>query len=128
MKIQDAKFEALYKKAWAAGVAAATGAKVAPMVVGEPVTPFGSDIDFTKQVYVVEGGACGFAWVSIRGNTAFGKWAKKNGKARNGYPSGLAISIHAYNQSLARKEAHAYAMAEVLNEAGIKAYGNSRMD
>ncbi len=129
MKNQNAEFEALYAKAWQAGVKAVEEmAPPVPMIVGTPTTLFGTDIDYTKKTYFVADGVCGFAWVWIKGNTAFGRWAKKNGKAYGGYPTGLNLRIHAYNQSMQKKETHAYAMAEVLREAGITAYGQSRMD
>ncbi len=122
-------FEALAAAADAAGMAAGNGAAVAPMVVGSPSTPFGNDLDPGKPMYFVADGVCGFAWVKIKGNTAFGRWAKKAGLARPDYPNGLAISAGArFNQSMQRKEAWAYAYAKVLKEAGIEAYASSRMD
>ena len=121
-------FEALAAKAEAAGMAAGTGAEVAPMVVGSPVGLFGSAIDRSKPVYFVADGVCGFAWVRIKGNTAFGKFMRKAGKARPGYGSGLVINCRDFNQSLGRKEAWATAYANVLNDAGVDAYSESRMD
>ena len=44
------------------------------------------------------------------------------------YGGGFTVWIGDYNQSLQRKEAHAYAMAAELNAHGIKANGESRMD
>jgi hypothetical protein len=42
---------------------------------------------------------------------------------------GVDIWISAHGQSIARKESHAHAMAEVLHaELGIKCYANSRED
>ena len=77
---------------------------------------------------IIEDGVCGFAWVKIKGNTAFGKWAAKHGKVRDDYPSGKSFWISNYNQSMEKKEAHAQAMAAVLNKHGIEAYAMSRMD
>jgi hypothetical protein len=121
-------FEALYNKANEAGKAAVEGFKPQPMIVGSPSTFLGNDIDPSKPTYFVEDGVCGFAWVQFKGNTPWGRWAKKNAKARPGYPSGLQISVHAYNQSMQKKEVYAAAFAKVLQEAGIEAYSNSRMD
>jgi hypothetical protein len=48
--------------------------------------------------------------------------------ATKAYPSGLMIWVSEGNQSYDRKRAYAEAYARVLNEAGIKAYANSRLD
>ena len=37
-----------------------------PMVVGEPTTPLGNDIDYTKETWLVNDGVCGFAWINIK--------------------------------------------------------------
>lgn len=66
--------------------------------------------------------------MTVKGNTSFGRWAKQNDLARPDYPSGLAISCHDFNQSIARKEAYAEAFAKVLRENGISAYAHSRLD
>lgn len=114
-------FQTLYVQALEAGRAAGLAAKPTAMVVnyhsgGMPVRE------------VVHDGACGFAWVSFPGNTAFGRWAKAHAGATKGYPSGLQFWIGDYNQSMERKEAHACAMARVLQAAGVQAYAQSRMD
>lgn len=77
---------------------------------------------------IVNDGVCGFASVRFKGNTAFGRFMKKNNLARSAYGGGLSMSIHQYNQSLTRKEAYARAFAGVLREAGIDAWSESRMD
>ena len=76
----------------------------------------------------VDDGACGFAWVSFAGNTAFGKWAKKQGFARPHYPKGLCYWVSEFGQSVDRKSAFAGAFAEVLRQAGIECYAGSRLD
>jgi len=81
-----------------------------------------------SEKYFVSEGPCGFAWVKIKGNTAFGKYCKKNGIARNSYPNGLQISDPHMSQSYDRKMAWAYAFAEVLNANGIEAYADGRLD
>ncbi len=124
----DRKFGAIVKLANEAGRKAVEGFTPTPMIVGTPTTLFGNDIDPTKQTYFVADGVCGFAWVRFKGNTSFGKWAKAKGLARDAYPTGLAISIHDYNQSLQKKEVHASAFAAVLREHGISAWSESRMD
>ena len=79
-------------------------------------------------------GACGFAWVNfkMKGGLGrkFGRWLIDNGYARKDtYYGGCTIWISEHGQSMARKEAHAHAMAETLQRAGIEdAHGMSRMD
>lgn len=119
-------FQEIYNRAHAAGLAA--GAAITP----QPMTVMEVDLDDVRipgtPVYHVAEGLCGFAWVTVKGNTAFGKWAKKNDLARPDYPSGLAFWVHEFNQSVARKEAYAGAFAKVLRENGIVAYSHSRLD
>ena len=124
-----ADFKGLYAKAVCVGGEAGMALQPVPMIVGEAKSPFGSEIDHSKPVHYVADGVCGFAWVNVRpGNSAFAKWLVKNGCARKAYEGGVQIWIGEFNQSLAKKEACAYAMAKVFQDAGIKAYAGSRMD
>jgi hypothetical protein len=114
-------FAALWDKAWSAGVVAARGTVPNPMVVTDALTGY--------TYPPILDGACGFAWVKIKpGNSPFANWLKKNGKARPAYNGGVDIWISDYNQSVARKEAHAGAMAKVFQDAGINAFADSRLD
>src|SRR5437763_1741627 len=71
----------------------------------------------------------GFAWVVVRpGNGHFARWARKYGKGRAGYGGGLHIWVREFNQSITRKEAYAIAFAEILREAGVRAFSDSRLD
>ena len=112
-------FTELVARAHAAGMQAGRECMPIPMIVcahsGEPIE-------------CLDNGACGFAWVSFAGNTAFGKWAKKQGIARPHWPSGLCVWVSEFGQSVDRKAAYADAYARVLNDAGIPAYANSRLD
>lgn len=121
---------AIYAKADAAGREAVEKLRVVPMVVGHAKGIFSNEIDYSKETYFVEDGVCGFAWVNVKpANSKFAKFLKLNLRARNdSYLGGVSLSISQYNQSLQKKEAYAYAFAKVLNEAGIRAYANSRMD
>lgn len=110
-------FEAVYQEALTAGYAAGEAAEP------EPMTVIGHD-----KKWVVPEGVCGFAWISFKGNTPWGRWAAKHAGARKGYPSGMQISCHYFNQSMQRKEAFCRAFVEVLKKHGIDAYANSRMD
>lgn len=126
---RDAEFAALYAKAQEAGQAAGNACVPRPMIVGEAKSLFSNEIDYSKPTYFESEGACGFAWVNVRpGNSPFANWLKKNGYARPAYKGGVEIWISDYNQSIARKEAHAMAMAKVLKDGGIDAYGDSRLD
>lgn len=126
--MSDKKFEAIVAAAEEAGMKALAAKVPTPMVVGTPTTLFGSTLDRSKPMYYEAGGVCGFAWIKIKGNTAFGRYIRKAGKARPGYPSGLEINVTAGGQSMERKEAYAQAYAKVLNDNGIWAYADSRMD
>lgn len=121
-------YAALYEAADAAGRAAAEAAVPTPMIVGQPTTPLGDTLDYSKPTYFVADGACGFAWVSFKGNTGWGRWAKKEGHARAAYGGGLQLRVSGYGQSVTRKEAYAQAFATVLREAGVSAYAESRLD
>ena len=119
---------AIHIAASAAAFAASQAALPTPMIVGTATTPWGTDIDRTKPTHYVSEGACGYAWVRIKGNTAFGRWARQQRVARSGYPSGLNIYPDLMTQSVERKEAWANAYAKVLREHGIDAYVDSRLD
>lgn len=127
-KMTDAEMQALYDRALLAGVEAANACVPTPMVVTQHANPF----DTRSAVLfrdVVSDGVCGFAWVVIKPATSrFARWLKDRRLARTGYGGGVHIWISDYNQSMQRKEAHARAMARVLEMSGINAYADSRMD
>jgi fermentation-respiration switch protein FrsA (DUF1100 family) len=122
-------FQELYDRARAAGYEAVAQLNVAPMVVQKHTDPL-NDNSPVVQSWVVEGGPCGFAWVNIKpGNCSFANWLKKNKLARSdSYYGGVTVWVSEFGQSMARKEAFAYAFAKVISEAGIRAYASSRMD
>ena len=115
-------FETLWEEAKADGYVAGTDAIPTPMIV----------LGYEHEP--VMGGACGFAWVNfkMKGGLGrkFGRWLIDNGYARKDNDvGGCTIWISEHAQSMARKEAHAHAMAETLRNAGIEdAHGMSRMD
>lgn len=126
---RDDQFEAIYNEAMEAGRQAAMGTTPTPMVVGHAKSILGGGIDYSQPTYYVSEGVCGFAWVNVTpGTSSFARWLKKTGKAHKSYYGGVDIWIGDYNQSLDRKEAHAGAMAKVLQGYGIKCYPMSRMD
>lgn len=112
-------FAALAAAAHDAGIKAGRECRPIPMIV---CTSSGALIEY------VDDGACGFAWIEFPGNTAFGRWAKKQGLARSHYPSGLCIWVSEFGQSIDRKESYAVAYARVLRDAGVKAFAGSRLD
>lgn len=120
-------FAALVGKAEVAGRIAALQAVPVPMVVGT-AKGLSDEIDYTKPIYIDDEGPCGFAWIEFAGNTPFGRWMKAHNKARKGYPKGLVVWVSEFGQSITRKEAYAQAYAKVLQEAGIDAWANSRLD
>lgn len=120
-------FQAIYDEADRAGKAAAEAHTPTPMVVAQHANPL-DDSSPVKQAWTVPQGACGFAWIWFKGNTAWARWAKKQGLTMQGYPTGLQIWVRDYNQSIELKEKYAHAFAGVLKSHGITAYGQSRLD
>lgn len=129
---RDIEFSKLFAKAYGAGIDAGMKVRPVPIVVGSPVSMFGegSDkIDRSQPHWVIDDGACGFAWVNVRpGNSPFANWLKRKGIASPRYGGGVEIWISEFNQSVDRKYAMARAMADVLKEAGIVAFAGSRLD
>ena len=126
--MSDKKYEQLWAKAEAAGNAEAEACVPTPMIVGTPTTPLGNDIDPDKKVYYVAGGVCGFASIHFKGNTSFGRWAKKAEKAKKAYGVGLYAPVRVGGQSYETKVAYARAFVGVLQEEGIEAWVESRLD
>jgi hypothetical protein len=114
-----AKFQIMYEMAWKQGASAvATALKPDPMHVTDG-----------RQVWTVDDGPCGFAWVVIKPATSsFARWLSKNKYADKHYHGGLSIWIGDYNQSEYYKSVHAHAMAEYFRANGVEAYSGSRLD
>lgn len=127
-KTNNSDFQAIYEEARQAGMNAGNSKVPVPMIVCEHSNPLDDNSPISREYAPVMGGVCGFAWIKFPGNTAFGLWAKKKGYARKSYPTGLSIWVSEFGQSMEKKEAFAYAFAEVLRKHGIKAYAGSRMD
>ena len=120
--------QAIYAQANDKGNAAVQMTPVQPMVVQQRENPLNDDSRLVRE-YFVSDGVCGFASVTVKpANSKFAKFLIANGLGRKGYGGGVCMSIRQFNQSLQKKEAYAYAFASVLNEHGIKAYVESRMD
>lgn len=142
VKLSESEMQALLARAAQAGEKAFREAIPAPMLVGTPRDMMGSlmggdggGFDTGQPIYQVNEGVCGFGWVTVRpGGSRFARWLVKNGIGRtDSYAGGVRISLWMIcgdrgSQSLTRWEAAAYAVAEVLREGGITAYGDSRID
>ena len=125
----------IYVEASEAAEAAVKACRPTPIVVGTPTTPFGNEIDETKETWFVEGGVCGFASVIIK--PARGKFVtllKSRNVGRKSYYSGYDVSSWEFapsirrDQSYERAVAAASAAATVLNSYGITAYVDARVD
>lgn len=126
MKFTPATVRNLHALAHAAGMEAGNNAHVIPMGVVQ-ADIFGNPLPGAK-VEVVDSGVCGFAWISFKGNTSFGRAMRAAGLARPAYPTGLNFWVGEFGQSMQRKEEYARAYAKVLREHGVEAYSGSRMD
>ena len=128
MHIESILIESLFYQAQNAGNAAVAQTTVTPMIVSQQANPLNDNSETIKQ-WVVNDGVCGFASVIIKPATSkFAKFLVANQLARKHYAGGVSMSIRDFNQSLTKKEAYAYAFAKVLNDNGITAYVDSRMD
>lgn len=120
--------QSIYQQAHYAGNVAVEMATVTPMVVQQRANPLNDNSELVRE-YFVSDGVCGFASVNVKpANSKFAKFLVANGLGRKAYNGGVSMSVRDFNQSLQKKEAYAYAFARVLNEYGIKAYVDSRMD
>ena len=122
------QLEAIYQQAHEHGNLAVKMAFVTPMVVQQRENPLNDDSRVVRE-YFINDGVCGFASVTVKpANCKFAKYLIANGLGRKGYGGGVSMSIRDFNQSLQKKEAYAHAFASVLNDYGIKAFAESRMD
>lgn len=128
-KFSPSQAQVLFDKAHAAGMDAGEKARPRPMVVVQREHPFDDSSPIIKRYPPVMDGLCGFAWVNVRpGNSSFANWLRKSGRGHKGYHGGWEYWVGAFNQSYERKMAYAHAFAEILREAGIKAYAGGRLD
>lgn len=130
-------FEALMEKADAAGREAVANLKVTPMIVGKAKSLFSNEIDYSEPVEYIADGVCGFAWISIypefKGNTRLGKQERavlEEFEFEQDYSNKAKYTrwVSEFGQSLERKTAYANAAAAVFAGAGIRAFGQSRID
>ena len=101
-----------------------------PIIVGSPTTPFGNDIDPTKETWYHSEGICGWSIVRVPNRGKFAKWLLDNDLAyKPAYESGLVIRDYERNgfakvgQSYERHLAVNNALLNVLLLHGITATG-----
>lgn len=116
LHVERAQLDRLLLNARDAGLAAVGALHITPMVI--------------NGYAPIADGVCGFAWVNIRpGNGPLARYLKLLGFARpDSYLGGVSLWVSEFNQSLAKKEAYAFAFAKVLQDAGVRAYAGSRID
>ncbi|MAZ56791.1 hypothetical protein CL653_03295 [bacterium] len=142
----DKQIESLFKQAHEAGEEAAKRCKPTPMIVGR-AKGFSNEIDFSQPTEIVDGGACGFAYVQFakgqrklfnsikrliekyeydHPGSRYHSYGHKDSYHGGWYfgPTGMASQT----QSMEIKEAYCRAAAKVFNDAGFEAYMWSRMD
>lgn len=91
--------------------------------------------DLSGQQWHVSEGVCGFASLIVRpGNSSFAHWLKSNTRTYKHHYGGLAVwssemvAEDRASQSYDRKSAAVRAAVAVLQEAGIKASSDCRLD
>ncbi len=130
---KKAEFDALLAKADAAGaknaaehLATLQGQGAAYAVV--------QDTDEGKKVVGTMLDVRGFATVTVENaRKAFLQYARKIGRARNGFYGGMCFSVHAqvkgkYRQEMSVQSAYAKGMAVVFREAGYRVSVQTRID
>jgi len=127
---RDLRFKIIWEDAHEKGLAAGNTVIPVPMVVIERENMFDDTSPITRQYTPIEGGPCGFAWVTVHpGNSSFALWCKREHRASRAYAGGMTVKwVSEFGQSVTRKSAYAYAFASALQEAGITAYAGDRLD
>lgn len=111
----------------------------APIIVGTPTTPLGSDIDYSKQVWLHSEGVCGFATVVLEsGRSGFAQWLLANNYGSKWWSFGRhkGVGVATYprygfaniGQSYERNKFVASKIAEYLRAQGIACWVDSRVD
>lgn len=122
----------IYTEAFDEATRAFNGTTPVPMLVGQARSLFGNEMVPGTEEFVADG-VCGFAWVKIKpARGPFIKFCKQNNiGSKDDYAGGWSINMGLINrasQSMQRKEAAGRAFAKVLQNYGINAWMESRMD
>jgi hypothetical protein len=127
-QLRNELFQSVYDAAMRAGQEAGDKHTPRPMVVSQHSNPLDDNSTIQEQ-WIVNSGVCGFAWVIVKpGTSSFARWLVKQGLGGKHYYGGVRIWIGDYRQSYEKKVAHAGAMAKHLQNVGIRAYSDSRLD
>jgi hypothetical protein len=112
---------ALFEKAYTIGMEAGKAVECRPMHLRN---------NATGEVFTVDEGPCGFAWVNVKpGNCRFANFLKAEGLARrDSYYGGVTIWCREFNQSHTRKAAWATAVSAELQKYGLRASAGERLD
>jgi hypothetical protein len=128
------QWEIALDKAHKAGMVAVEATTPTPMVVEQHRNQFDDDSPVVKQ-WLVPGGVCGFANVTVKpGTHSFAKWATKHGHGRrDNYAGGISLSLKpevkgTLYQSYEIVCAYANAAAAELLRHGVPASVWSRID
>lgn len=128
-KFSKAEADALFARAHAAGQAAGDAHRPVPMHVVQRENPFDDSSPIVKAYEPVMDGVCGFAWIRVMpGGSSFGRYLRKERDCSAAYGGGVSVWVRGFGQSYERKMAYAQAFAGVLQEAGVKAYAEGRLD
>ncbi len=130
-----ADFEKIYMAAHKLAYEAASNHRPTPMIVEQHLNSF-DDGSPVVQSWKVDGGVCGFAWVSIKpGTSKFARWLKENEIGQtDSYRGGVCIWVHDFGQSMECKEKYAGILANELYKAlhtiypKLTIHSYSRMD
>ena len=102
------RFNTLYAEADRAGLAAVenmVAAWFADNIRFARLDPFTTDY--------IPGEGCGFAWISVDGNSTFARWAKKYKGWERLSARGVGIAVDKFGQSENRKAVYARAFAKI---------------
>ena len=102
------------------------------MLAAREFAPTPMDVTDGATMWHVPDGLCGFAWISIPGNTPLGRAWKSLGLAKKAYPKGLSIWVSEFNQSYELKSVYARAFVKALRtispDLAVGVYADSRLD
>lgn len=125
---RERDFAAWHREAWDAAQAAGDGHTPTPMVVQRHANQLDDSSPVEREWHVPQG-VCGFASCYIRGNGAFLRWAKREGKADGKrYYGGTYIDFPKFGQCYEKNDASARAFARSLASHGVDCSMESRLD
>ena len=111
-----------------AGLAALAAKVPTPMVVTQRIDPL-DDQSEVEKAWIVPGGVCGFAYVTLRGARGVLATEAKDFGFRSAYRGGLEMSVRGGGQSMEQKAAYAEAFARSMQEQGYEGFSwYDRMD